>query len=84
MTKKLYEKMGTGGEIPHQGVVKEVMNQYDNRTMKNQAGHIVNCPKEALMDAFNQACKSKKRLLNENGKKGMDMPTLPDTIFRNF
>lgn len=84
MTKKLYEKMGGGGEIPHEGTVKQVMNKFDNRTLKDQAGHTIINSKEAMMDAFNQALKSKKKLLNENGNKGIDVSDLPDKIFRNF
>lgn len=73
-----------GGEIVHTGRVKEVMDKFDNRTARDQAGHIILNPKEAIMDAFNQACKSKKKLLNENGKKGINISDLSSEIFRNF
>ncbi len=79
-----YESFGKGGEIPHTGRVKEVMNKFDNRTLTDQAGHTIINPKEALMDAFNQSCKSDKKLLNENGKKGINLSDLPQKIFRNF
>lgn len=73
-----------GGEIEHRGPVKAVMEKYDNRTLYDQAGHtIINC-KEAIMDAFNQACKSDKKLLNENGKKGINVSDEAEKFFRNF
>ena len=86
MAKKsdLDQQFKRGGEIPHIGRVKAVMDKYDNRTLKDQAGHtIINC-KEAMMDAFNQACKSDKKLLNENGKKGINVSDEAEKIFRNF
>lgn len=73
-----------GGEIEHKGKVKEVVEKFDNRTLKDQAGHTILNPKEALMDAFNQACKSPKRLLNENGKKGINVSDEAEKFFRNF
>lgn len=74
-----------GGEIPHRGIVKEAMDKFDQRKLKDQAGHTMLNPKEALMDAFNQACKSKKKLLNENGKtKGIYQNDEAENIFRNF
>lgn len=82
--KSLYEHCGTGGEIPHTGRVKDVMSKFDNRVLKDQAGHTILNSKEAIMDAFNQACKSEKKLLNENGRKGIDVSDEPERFFRNF
>ncbi len=79
-----YESFGKGGEIPHTGRCKEVMDKFDNRTLYDQAGHTILNPKEAVMDAFNQACKSDKKLLNENGRKGINISDKAEKIFRNF
>ncbi len=73
-----------GGEIPHLGKVKEAMTKYDQRKLRDQAGHTILNPKEAIMDAFNQACKSKKKILNENGTKGTYQNDEAADIFRNF
>jgi hypothetical protein len=73
-----------GGEIPYMGRVKAVMDKFDNRTLFDQAGHTILNPKEAAMDAFNQACKSDKKLLNENGRKGINVSDEAEKIFRNF
>lgn len=83
MVKKssLYEKFGSGGEIPHTGKVKEVMSLYDKRSLKDAAGHCILNPKEAVMGAFLQACKSDKRLKNEEGIFTSDKP---EELFRNF
>lgn len=73
-----------GGEIPHRGIVKEAMDKFDQRKLKDQAGHTILNPKEAIMNAFNQACKSKKKLLNENGKTRIYQNDEAENIFRNF
>ena len=74
-----------GGEIPYHGVVKEAMDKFDKRKLKDQSGHTMLNPKEAIMGAFNQACKSKKKLLNENGTtKGLYQNDEAERIFRNF
>ena len=73
-----------GGEIEHKGRVKAVMDKFDNRTLYDQAGHTILNPKEAIMDAFNQACKSDKKLLNENGRKGINVSDEAEKMFRNF
>lgn len=80
----IYAQMGSGGEIPKRGVVKEVVDKYHKRTLKDNAGHTILNYKEACMDAFNQATKTKNELLNQNGKKGIDISDLPDKIFRNM
>lgn len=79
-----YSECGSGGEIPHTGRVKQVMNKFDNRTLTDQAGHTILNAKEAIMDAFNQACKSNKKLLNENGRKGINISDEAEEMFRNF
>lgn len=78
---KMFEK---GGRIEYKGAVKEVLDKFENRTLRDNAGHVILNPKEACMDAFNQACKSPKKLLNENGRKGIDVSDLPSEIFRNM
>lgn len=70
-----------GGEIEHKGKVKDVMNRFDNRSLKDAAGHCILNPKEALMGAFEQALKSKKKLKNEEGIFTSDEP---EKMFRNF
>jgi|GEM_PF-6681893 len=83
MAKKssLYDGMGSGGEIPHTGKVKEVMNLYDKRSLKDSAGHCILNSKEALMGALNQSLKSKNRLKNDEGIYTSDAAT---DEFRNF
>lgn len=73
-----------GGEIPHKGIVKDAMAKFDERKLRDQAGHTILNPKEAIMDAFNQACKSKKKLLNENGKTRIYQNDQAATIFRDM
>jgi len=70
-----------GGEIEHSGKVKDVMNKFDNRSLKDTAGHCILNPKEALMGAFEQALKSDKKLKNEEGIYTSDEAT---KMFRNF
>lgn len=79
--KDLYEGFGSGGEIPHTGTVKKVMDLYDKRSLKDSAGHCILNPKEAVMGAFEQAIKSKHKLKNEEGIFTSD---LPEKIFRNI
>lgn len=83
MAKKssLYDKMGSGGEIPHTGRAKEVMDLYNKRKLKDSAGHCILNPKEAVMGAFEQALKSDKKLKNEEGIYTSDEAT---KMFRNF
>jgi len=70
-----------GGEIEHKGRVKDVMNKFDNRSLKDSAGHVILNPKEALMGAFEQALKSDKKIKNE---KGIFTSEEPEKMFRNF
>lgn len=83
MAKKssLYDQMGSGGEIPHSGRVKQVMNLFDKREAYDSAGHCIINPKEAIMGAFDQALKSKNKLKNEHGIFNSEEP---EEMFRNF
>ena len=86
MAKKsdIYKGFGKGGNIPYEGPVKAVMDKFKDGTLYDQAGHRILNSKEAVMDAFNQACKSDKKLFNENGKKGINVSDEAQEMFRNF
>lgn len=79
--KDLYNGMGNGGEIPHTGRVKDVMNKYDKRDLYDPAGHCILNAKEAIHGAFDQALKSKNKLKNE---KGIYTSDEAEEMFRNF